>query len=287
MIDEINTFLESSTYTLVKVISKKEVYVQDLYGTYKTTFYRLKSGSFPTTQTVLDFPKWLKLKAQEVHGSSISLEIPESCKTLKDSFTAICKTHGKFLANYTNLIFTGSGCKSCYHASLNKTSEVFKQQAREVHDSTYDYSLVTYRSAKEKVIIKCNTHGNFLQTPDKHLKGQGCPVCALERSKICGFSRSDFIESSKRSSIKPYLYIIKCYDSLESFYKIGITSHDLKIRFSGSKLPYTFEVIQKIEDSDPGLIYDLEKSLHKFYRPFKYVPLKLFNGFTECYRYEI
>ena len=287
MIDEIKTFLENSDYTLVEVVSKKEVYVQDLYGTYKTTYYRLKSGVFPTTQTVLDFPKWLMLKAEKVHGSSISLEIPESCKTLKDSFTAICKIHGKFLANYTNLIFTGSGCQSCYKGSLNKTSEVFKEQAYKVHNNTYDYSLVDYRSAKEKVRIKCNTHGEFLQTPDKHLKGQGCPKCALTRSKICGFSRNDFVESSKRSSRKPYLYIIKCYDTVETFYKIGITSHDLKTRFSGSKLPYNFELVQKIEHLDPGLIYDLEQSLHKFYRSFKYTPLKIFNGFTECYRYEI
>lgn len=284
MIDDLKKFLENSQYTLVSAISKKEVYIQDLYGTYKTTYYRLKEGVYPTTKTVLDFPEWLSRKVKAVHGDAISLEIPSSCKTLKDSFTAVCKIHGSFTANYSNLIFTGSGCRKCYETSLGKTTLCFKEQAEKVHGKAYDYSNVDYRSAKEKVAIKCYTHGQFLQTPDKHIRGQGCPKCALLKSKVCGFSRTDFIESSNRSGIKPYLYIIKCSDSNEEFYKIGITSHDLKIRFSGSKLPYSFELVQKIEDSDPGLIYDLEKSLHKVYHPFKYIPLKNFHGFTECYK---
>jgi len=31
-----------------------------------------------------------------------------------------------------------------------------------------------------KIIIGCKQHGNFEQTPNSHLKGQGCPKCGFE-----------------------------------------------------------------------------------------------------------
>ena len=33
------------------------------------------------------------------------------------------------------------------------------------------------KTKKEKVIIICPIHGEFLQSPDGHLRGQGCPEC--------------------------------------------------------------------------------------------------------------
>jgi hypothetical protein len=50
----------------------------------------------------------------------------------------------------------------------------------------YDYSKVEYKSAREKIIISCKTHDNFLQTPNDHLNGCGCQKCGLGNySKIC------------------------------------------------------------------------------------------------------
>ena len=107
----------------------------------------------------------------------------------------------------------------------------------------------------------------------------------LEKSKICGYSRSDFIKSSERSVRKPYLYVIRCFDDTEEFYKIGITATSLKLRFSGKKLPYNYEVTQIIESEDAGLIYDIEKALHKYFNNLKYIPIKKFDGLTECFKY--
>jgi DNA-directed RNA polymerase subunit RPC12/RpoP len=41
-----------------------------------------------------------------------------------------------------------------------------------------DYSLVEYKGSKLKVKIICSIHGMFEQTPEHHLKGKGCPLCA-------------------------------------------------------------------------------------------------------------
>lgn len=53
----------------------------------------------------------------------------------------------------------------------------FINKAKEVHGCKYDYSKAIYVNYKTKVCIICPKHGEFWQTPKKHLKGQGCPKC--------------------------------------------------------------------------------------------------------------
>lgn len=58
-----------------------------------------------------------------------------------------------------------------------KTTEEFIEDARKIHGDRYDYSQVQYVNSRNKVILCCRIHGNFLQSPQSHLSGQGCPVC--------------------------------------------------------------------------------------------------------------
>ena len=57
------------------------------------------------------------------------------------------------------------------------TTEVFINKAILVHGDRYGYSKTIYRKAIEKVIIICKEHGEFLQTPNRHLTGSGCKKC--------------------------------------------------------------------------------------------------------------
>ena len=57
------------------------------------------------------------------------------------------------------------------------TKEEWIEKARAVHGDKYDYSKVIYTNSKDQVTIICPIHGEFWQTPDKHLQGEGCPVC--------------------------------------------------------------------------------------------------------------
>lgn len=59
-----------------------------------------------------------------------------------------------------------------------KTREEFIQDARKKHGDKYDYSKVKYVNSKTKVCIICPEHGEFWQTPNKHLSDQGCPKCS-------------------------------------------------------------------------------------------------------------
>jgi hypothetical protein len=64
----------------------------------------------------------------------------------------------------------------------NKTL-VFINKAQVKHDDQYSYDKVEYVKAMEKVIITCTLHDDFLQTPSKHLIGNGCPKCSTTKSK--------------------------------------------------------------------------------------------------------
>ena len=85
-------------------------------------------------------------------------------------------------------------CRSCSHyTDLTENQkklnvEKFIEKSNKVHtDNKYDYSKVVYgKNNTEKVIIICPIHGEFLQTPNGHLNGRGCPMCGNEtRIKKC------------------------------------------------------------------------------------------------------
>lgn len=104
----------------------------------------------------------------------------------------ICPVHGPWGSVPNNHINGSMGCKKCAAESLKKSAEQFIVDAKKVHGSTYDYSLVDYTSAHKKVLIGCPIHGKFSQVANDHLKGRGCPVCARNQLK----TTEKFIEDS-------------------------------------------------------------------------------------------
>lgn len=70
-----------------------------------------------------------------------------------------------------------------------KTLE-FIQKAKEVHGDYYDYSKAKYIKSRIPLTIICPEHGEFEQTPEKHLRGAGCFKCKT------GNSLRQFIEKA-------------------------------------------------------------------------------------------
>ena len=73
------------------------------------------------------------------------------------------------------------------------TTEEFIEKARAIHGDKYDYSKVVYKTSQEKVIIVCPKHGEFLQRPNCHLNGAGCPKCCNNTKKTA----ESFIEDAR------------------------------------------------------------------------------------------
>lgn len=61
--------------------------------------------------------------------------------------------------------------------SVRKTTEQFIAEAKAVHGDKYDYSKTQYLTNREKVLVTCPIHGDFLQYPKDHLNGRGCKKC--------------------------------------------------------------------------------------------------------------
>lgn len=62
-------------------------------------------------------------------------------------------------------------------------TQEFVEKARQVHNDKYDYSKTEYVTSRQKVVIICPEHGEFLQLPSSHLQGSGCPECAKKWSE--------------------------------------------------------------------------------------------------------
>lgn len=62
-------------------------------------------------------------------------------------------------------------------AKQASNTQEFITKAVKIHENKYDYSKVDYVNCHTLVTIICTNHGEFQQTPMKHLSGQGCPKC--------------------------------------------------------------------------------------------------------------
>jgi hypothetical protein len=124
--------------------------------------------------TTEDFISVSNLKHGNVYDYSKTLY-----KNRRSLITIICKTHGEFEQQAGSHMY-GKGCSICAN-NLPNSTENFIKKAIQVHGDIYDYSKVNYLSAHKKITITCRKHGEFLQTPSSHYKGNGCNKCFRNR----------------------------------------------------------------------------------------------------------
>jgi hypothetical protein len=83
-----------------------------------------------------------------------------------------------------------------------KTTEEFIRRAKKVHGDKYDYSKVEYKGTHTKVCIICPIHGEFFQTPNNHLHGQGCLACGGRKQ----LTKEEFIQKAREVHGDKYDY---------------------------------------------------------------------------------
>lgn len=59
-------------------------------------------------------------------------------------------------------------------------TQSFIEQSNIIHNYKYDYSKTVYGASEKHLIITCPIHGDFEQTPRKHMVGRGCKLCGYE-----------------------------------------------------------------------------------------------------------
>ena len=97
----------------------------------------------------------------------------------------ICPEHGEFWQR-ASAHLSGNGCPVCWSLDRGRkrrtTQEEFIKKANKIHKNKYNYDKVQYVTAIKPVTINCPLHGDFQQTPHKHLQGHGCPVCGAKNN---------------------------------------------------------------------------------------------------------
>ena len=142
-------------------------------------------------------------KAKEIHGDTYDYSKVEYIDR-KTNVIIICKKHGEF-PQTPKTHLRNCGCDSC---GTDRTSEIrrkpiseFIEESKNIHGEKYDYSKVEYINSNTKVIIICKKHGEFIQTPNSHIRGNGCSKCV------------------NKTEAKLYEKLITIYSSLQTQFK--------------------------------------------------------------------
>jgi hypothetical protein len=212
----------------------------------------------------------------------------------KNKIVIICPIHGEF-SQRVNDHLSGCGCPKCgIESKISKkilSLEEFILRANKIHNNKYNYKLVSYKNAHTKVVISCDKHGNFEQSPANHLSGKGCNKCGriktikFNSENPGGWALTSWINKAKKSthfeSFK--VYILRCWNENEEFYKIGRTFNSVNRRFDSKKdIPYNWEIL-KILEGTAEEVFKLENRLKKNNKQNKYTPLIYFPGKHECF----
>ena len=95
------------------------------------------------------------------------------------------------------------GCPICKPPLRKINTQVFINDAKEIHGEKYDYSKVEYKNRNEKVEIICKEkgHGSFFRNYRSHVENrQGCNLCKVtERAN----SHSDNTPKNKPKKVSP------------------------------------------------------------------------------------
>jgi hypothetical protein len=224
--------------------------------------------------------KYFVAEALKVHGDTYDYPDQEYLGGDK-KLEIICRKHGVFYQRGESHLL-GMRCVKCAKLSsaLLRRSDTksFITRAETVHGKRYNYRDTVYKLALAKVSIICVHHGEFQQAPNKHLQGRGCPSCADE-IRVLG-DIADKLRSAGRK-IEGRLYIVELYSEDEHFFKIGISTQNLRRRLSEVHQLYDIEIIADIE-MDIIDAYDIEQGTLKNLSKLRYHPRLYFGGNTEC-----
>jgi len=121
-------------------------------------------------------------KAVKIHSDKYDYSLVEYVN-FRSKVKIICIKHNHtFEISPKDHTIHQRGCPKCGYErtknSLTGTLEEFLKRSKKHHGDKYDYSLVDWKNASEKVKIICPTHGIFEQLPTTHQRGFGCFKCA-------------------------------------------------------------------------------------------------------------
>lgn len=165
--------------------------------------------------TVTEFMEYVK-KRFDAKYTYPQLEF----ESIQETIRIICPIHGEFTQIARDHMHSAAGCPQCGVIStankLRSNVDEFVVKANKIHKGYYTYTDVIYLTNRSKVIITCPVHGSFEQTPNDHLEGKGCQICA-------NYGFKEYLPAR--------LYYLRVDYGPFKAYKIGITNKEVEERW--------------------------------------------------------
>ena len=148
----------------------------------------------------------------------------------------VCPIHGVSWEPPRSALIRSYPCAKCGAAKAHprvKSYDDFLSEAHKLYGDKYSYSPSEYTTRKSVLTITCSSHGPFVKVAQKHLSGQGCPVCTFIKNLLDGkypggYSERFFLDHPESVSLPATLY----YARVGRRYKIGITAGPVARRLS-------------------------------------------------------
>lgn len=255
--------------------NKLNILLKDEFGEVLVAPSNLYRGSRTTIKAAIDKTSYFKNQALSKNSfyKDGSFELLGYYEDLPRHFRVLDK-YGEGILNKTAIL---EGNNSHIGGAVDK-AEYFRNEMRELFSSN-NYDDTKYLGARKNVDIECKIHGIFTQRASHHRRGHGC--------KECGHEKTGCVNWVNLSDKDGTLYIIKCSNASEVFYKVGITEKTLKERFAGERaMPYEYSYVFLETLWDRAFISRKESFVKRtmFKKGFQYLPTKSFGGYsTECF----
>jgi len=142
-----------------------------------------------------------------------------------DSITPVsvyCPAHKIYFLIRPNNHLQGKGCRFCaIDSRANARKEIGKATfitKALVLGNNCSYELSEYIDTSTPLIIICDKHGQFKQTPNSHLQGSGCPLCRESKGEKAIrkfftennilFDRQFSFEECKNIKVLPFDFVL-------------------------------------------------------------------------------
>lgn len=150
------------------------------------------------------------INSNKIHKSKYDYSLVDYEKSSK-KVKIICKKHGEFEQRASNHL-RGRGCYFCKKSKMYDTDK-FIELSEKLHNNRYRYTKTIYKGSHKDVVITCEKHGDFKQSPTNHLRGKGCGECATEDSRLM---LNDFIIIANKKHNFKYDYRLVDYKNIRT-----------------------------------------------------------------------